>query len=68
MYWVDLKEGYTLFIDEDDQCFTCVWEVKKKCPLLDAITDHEAIDFVDEDGMTVADCLMYEENKLRVVK
>lgn len=65
---MDLEEGYTLFIEEDDQCYTCAWFTTKKCPLIDAITDHEAIDFVDEEGMTVGDCLMYKANNLKVVK
>lgn len=68
MYWEETENGYDLSIEPEDQCFDCQYLIKSRCPLIDALTDRDAIDFVYDEGMDVNYCQMYKPNVMRVIK
>ena len=68
MYLLELVEGYELAIEESDQCFNCYHRIKLKCPLIDALTDLETVEFCNPEGALIENCKMYKPQALRVVK
>lgn len=60
MHW----EGKQLFIDDEDQCYRCVYHQRSLCPLIGAV--QTGATFMEDDHLTIAECPMFKEVHLHI--